>query len=368
MSPRRQPVDRVFLALVLGELIFGVIMLASVSGPLSFQRFHSSWHYVGHQLLLGILPGLIGMYVFSRVDYHRFQKIAFPLLVASFFLLLLVFVPGIGATYGTAKSWIVIGDKFSMQPIEILKLTFVFYLAALFASREGSDIRKVLGPLAVAFGAAAILLMLQPDLGGVVLLTSVLMIVGFSAGVPLTYFLAALTAGCVGIFALIKSAPYRAARLTVFLHPELDPQGIGYQINQALLAIGSGGFFGLGLGHSRQKFSYLPEILNDSIFPIIAEELGFVFSIALVAVVVAIFFRGIRIARAARDPFGRLTVIGIVGWLTVQSFLNIGAMLSLTPLTGLPLPLISYGGTAMIVNLCALGVVLNVSRGSGGSV
>jgi cell division protein FtsW len=360
----RPPVDRIFLTLILVELVFGFIMLASASGPLSFQRFHTGWHYAWHQLLV-IAIGLVGCWFFARIDYRKFERMAPALLVGSAILLILVFIPGLRAGFGTAKSWIVLGGQISLQPIELVKLAFVIYLAALFSGRGSRTMKETLVPAGVSYVVLAILVMLQPDLGGMVLLAGLLMLMGFAAGVPLRYFLTAAAAGAIGIFALIKAAPYRAARLTVFLHPELDPQGIGYQINQALLAIGSGGFFGLGLGHSRQKFSYLPEILNDSIFPIIAEELGFLFSIAVVVLVTAILLRGMKIARGARDPFGRLLVIGIVGWFTIQAFLNIGAMLSLLPLTGLPLPFVSYGGTAMIVNLCAVGVVLSVSRGTG---
>jgi len=215
------------------------------------------------------------------------------------------------------------------------------------------------------FVAAAVLLALQPDLGSLVILAASFVIMVYSAGVPFAYLLATMIGGGGLLYAFAKTASYRVARLTVFLHPELDPQGIGYQINQAFLAIGSGGLWGLGLGHSQQKYSYLPQVMNDSIYPIIAEELGFFFAAGLVVLVAAIFFRGLKIAREARDPFGRLVTIGVISWLAMQSFLNIGAMIGLVPLTGVPLPLISYGGTAMVMNLCAVGVVLSISRGNG---
>jgi cell division protein FtsW len=206
--------------------------------------------------------------------------------------------------------------------------------------------------------------MLQPDMGSLLILAGIFFVMLFAAGVPFLYLGILAVAGGGAFFVFAKSAAYRAARLMVFLHPELDPQGVGYQINQAFLAIGSGGLFGVGFGHSQQKHSYLPEVMNDSIFPIIAEELGFFLALGLIVLIAAVFFRGLKIARGARDPFGRLLVVGIIGWLVIQSFLNIGAMLGLLPLTGVPLPLVSYGGTAIAVTLWSVGIVLSVSRGS----
>jgi len=183
----------------------------------------------------------------------------------------------------------------------------------------------------------------------------------FAAGAKIYNLLGLALAGVGAIFALIKIAPYRLNRLTVFLNPEADPVGIGWHINQALLAVGSGGFWGVGLGHSRQKYQYLPEVAGDSIFPVVAEELGFLLTSLLVILLVTIIMRGIRIAKQSPDNLGRLIAIGIVGWLGLQIFVNIGAMLNLLPLTGIPLPLISHGGTAMAVTLAALGILVNVS-------
>jgi len=356
-------VDRPFLALILIEVVFGFLMLASASGPVSWNHFGNAWQFAGHQLIFGIIPGLMGMAIVSRLDYRRWARWSLPLFVAGIFAMLLVFVPGIAATYGSARSWLFVLGV-SLQPTEFLKLAFIFYVAALFSSRNVAKPREALGPAGIAFGATAVLLMLQPDLGSLILFAGLFVSLIIAAGIPMLYVVGSGLAGILLIYVIVKAAPYRAARLTVFLHPELDPQGMGYQINQALLAIGSGGLFGLGLGHSRQKFQYLPQAMNDSIFPVIAEELGFFFALGLVALVVAIFFRGLRIARAARDPFARLTAIGIVSWFTIQAFLNIGGMLSLIPLTGLPLPFVSYGGSAMVAALLGAGVVLSISRGT----
>ncbi len=361
MNARRAPFDRVFFALVIAEVLFGFIMLASASGPLSFSRFNDSWYYARHQLFYGIIPGFIALLIACRVDYHRLGRAALPILTGSLILMLLVFIPGLAAEFGTAKSWIVVLGAFSFQPVEVVKLAFIIYVAALCSRALGA--RQAIAPVVFVFAIVGALLILQPDLGSLILFAAVLLLMFFSAGLPFHYVLGGAVTAAGMFYLFIHNAPYRAARLNVFLHPELDPQGIGYQINQALLAIGSGGIFGLGLGHSRQKFQYLPEVMGDSIFPIVAEELGFIFASGLIVLIAAIFFRGMRIASGAHDSFGRLLTIGMVCALTVQSFLNIGAMVGLLPLTGLPLTFVSYGGTAMVASLAAAGMILNVSRG-----
>jgi cell division protein FtsW len=203
---------------------------------------------------------------------------------------------------------------------------------------------------------------LQPDIGTVAILFSIVFGMLFLAGAKYLHMGSLAALGLVGLILMVMIAPYRAARLTTFLHPELDPQGIGYHINQAFLAVGSGGIFGLGLGHSRQKFQYLPEVHADSIFAVIAEEMGFLFVTALVVLFVLIALRGLMIAKSAPDKFAKLLVAGIITWLMVQSFLNIGAMVGLLPLTGVPLPFISHGGTALMVAMAAGGILINVSR------
>jgi cell division protein FtsW len=360
MNSRRPSVDKVFLALILLELFFGLIVLKSASGPLAYERYHSSWGYVSHQLVAGVLPGLIGMWILARLDYRRWERWAPAVMIAALVLMVAVFIPGLSSDYGTARSWINFGGHASFQPVEFLKLALVLYLAALFASSNRTP-RAAFGPAILAFGVGAALLALQPDLGSLLILIAIFMTMVLAAGVPLAYLAVTLVAGGAALYIFAKSAAYRAARLTIFLHPELDPQGIGYQINRAFLAIGSGGLFGRGLGHTGEVDMNLPQVMSDAIFPLIAQELGFLVAIGLVALVVAIFFRGLKIARQA-DPFGRLVVIGAASWLVMQSFLNIGAMINIVPLTGVPLPLVSYGGTAMVATLWALGIVLSVSR------
>jgi len=225
-------------------------------------------------------------------------------------------------------------------------------------------VRSGLIPFLIILGIVAMLMMLQPDLGTLSIIAAVSFIMYFIAGSPIRHLLG-IGALCIGAFTIaIKMSPYRAARLMTFLQPELDPQGIGYQINQALLAIGSGGIFGRGYGHSLQKFQYLPEVVGDSIFAVMAEELGFIFTLIFLAAFLGMLLRGLDIAKNAKDRFGRYLVIAIISWFGVQAFVNVGAIVGIMPLTGVPLPFMSYGGTALVVSLIAAGVVLNVSRKS----
>lgn len=283
-------------------------------------------------------------------------------MIVALMLLVMVFIPGIAANFGTAHSWIMVGNFFSFQPTEFAKIALVIYVAAL-AGKSGREPKTMFVPALLAFIVVSVLLALQPDMGSLLILAGLFMAMIFAAGVPVMYIFALAAAGGTAFYLFAKSAAYRVARLTVFLHPELDPQGIGYQINQAFLAIGSGGLFGLGLGHSQQKYSSLPQVMNDSIFPVIAEELGLLFSLGLVVLIVAIFFRGLTIAKNTSDKFGKILVTGVVSWVAIQSFVNIGAMLGVFPLTGVPLPLVSYGGTSMAITLWTFGMVLSVSRG-----
>lgn len=365
----RAPVDQVFFWIVVGLVVFGLLMLSSASGPSGYSKFGDAFWFVKHQILYGLLPGSLLLLFFSRLPYRRLRTLALPLLVVSIGLLVLVFIPGLGAAWGTSRSWINVFG-FSLQPAEVVKLTFIIYLAAWLeksGEERARDFSTGLVPFLSVIGLVAALLILQPDMGGMSIIIGTSLMMYFLGGARVSHLVGIGSAGAAALFLLVKAAPYRAVRLTTFLHPELDPKGIGYHINQALLAIGSGGLFGLGFGHSRQKFQYLPEVEGDSIFAIMSEELGFFFMLAFVATLVFFACRGFKIARAAPDRFGELLVGGIVAWLVLQSFVNIAAMLSLMPLTGLTLPFVSYGGTSLMVDLAAIGIVLNVSRASGGS-
>jgi cell division protein FtsW len=356
--------DVTFLALLGAVIVLGLVMLTSASGPVAYANFDDSFWYLKHQLLYGLLPGCVAFAALSRIDYRTWRAYAMHLLAASVVLLLLVFVPGLGADWGTSHSWINVFG-FSLQPAEIVKLTFLIYLAALLEGKGNEGVRDLsagLVPFLSALGIIAVLIMLQPDLGSLMVIAAIAVTVYFVAGAPWKYLLGMGGAGFLALMLLIKSAPYRAARLMTFLHPELDPQGVGYHINQAFLAIGSGGLFGQGLGHSRQKYLYLPEVAGDSIFAVMAEEFGFVLMLAVLALILAFVLRGLRIAQEAPDAFGRYVATGIVAWIFFQTLFNVGSMVGIMPITGLPMPFVSYGGTAMMVLLAAMGVLASIAR------
>ena len=229
-------------------------------------------------------------------------------------------------------------------------------------NKDLSDWKNNLAPIFAALLPAVLLIMAQPDVGTLSILVVIIFSMLYLANIPKLYLAILGLAGVVALAGLLIVAPYRMQRLTTFLHPELDPQGVGYQINQAFLAVGSGGVFGLGLGHSRQKFQYLPEVQADSIFAVIAEEMGLIITSALVALIAFLGLRGFKIAKGAPDQFGHLLGAGIMIWFVWQSFLNISTTIGLLPLTGVPLPFISHGGSAMVVLLAAFGIVANISK------
>ncbi len=358
----RRP-DYVFLGLTGALLLLGFVLLTSASGPVAIQKFGDAYWYVKHQALFGLLPGALLFYAASRIDYRFWRTHAGWLFAGSLLLLVLVLIPGVSARWGSSHSWINIGGL-SVQPVEFVKLTLIIFLAGWF---EAAGDRGIAAPAAgllpflAATGAAALLIVLQPDLGSLLIVAAAAATVYFAAGAPWLHLAALGGAGGAALWLLIKTAPYRTARLMTFLHPELDPQGIGYHINQAFLAIGSGGWIGLGLGHSRQKYLYLPEAVGDSIFAVTAEELGFVVTLAVLALFTAFFWRVLKIAAEAPDDFGRLTAAGIAGWIFFQTLFNVGSMVGIMPITGLPLPFVSYGGTALMVLLGAAGILANIS-------
>lgn len=345
-------------------LTIGIVMLSSASAVLSYQKFGTPYYYTIHQLLFGLIPGLALLYITSRVDYHHWRTLALPFLLGSIVLLVLVFLPGIGYEYGGARRWIHLGPLL-FQPSEVVKLSLLLYLATWLSVKGAKHVQNFAYgflPFTVMIGVIAVLVILQPDIGTMGVISAIAFTMYFIGGAAVPHLAIAGAAGIATILVLIRTAEYRLQRFMTFLQPELDPLGIGYHINQALLAIGSGGLLGRGFGHSRQKFAYLPEVTGDSIFAIVAEEMGFLFTIFFIALFVFIAARGLRIARNAPDDFGKFIAVGVVAWIIFQAFINIAAMLSLLPLTGIPLPFVSYGGSAMLVSLTAVGILINISR------
>ncbi len=356
--------DRTLLTTVSILLIFGLIMIASAGVIYSQTRFGDDYYFFKHQLLYGVLPGSVVLYFLSKIDYHFWKKVAVPIFFVAVIFLLLVFVPGVGSNIYGASRWIKLGI-FSFQPSEMAKLAIIIYLAAWLDGRGEKrigDFFEGLLPFIGIIGLVGFLIMKQPDTGtfGVIALTS--FAIFFISGARLNHLFSITMLGVFGLWILVKIEPYRFNRILTFLDPSTDPSGIGYQINQALLAVGSGGFFGVGLGHSRQKFNYLPEPVGDSIFAIIGEELGMLGAVVLLVLFVILAIRGIKIAKNAPDVFGKLLATGITMWITFQAFINICANIALVPLTGIPLPFISYGGTSLAFLMAAVGILLNISK------
>jgi len=356
--------DYRFIVTLGAIIVFGLAMLSSASAPEAYQKFGDTYYFLKHQIFYGLLPGLLVLVALAFINYQILKRFAFYMLLASIVLLLIVFIPGIGSEFGTAKSWIIIGN-FTMQPAELVKLTFLIYLATWLENRgekKTSDFTEGLIPFITVLGVVGLLMMLQPDFGTLSIIACMALIVYFVGGGSIKHIIGIIGLGLILVYILMINSTYRAARLTTFLHPEMDPQGIGYHINQAFLAIGSGGFWGRGFGLSRQKFQYLPEVIGDSIYAVIAEELGFIFAAALICGFVYLMYRGFKIAQNAPDTFGKLLAVGIIAWFTIQTFVNIGAMVGLMPLTGVPLPFISQGGSALVVAMGASGILINISR------
>jgi cell division protein FtsW len=356
-------INKNLLFVIFALLTFGLAMIASAGIAYSHSRFGDSYYFFKHQLLYGVLPGLIVLYIVQKIDYNFWKKIAFPLFILSIFFLILVFVPGIGSRIYGASRWLQLGP-FSFQPSEMLKLSIIIYLAAWLESRSEKvkDFYEGLLPFLAVVGVVSFLLEKQPDMGTLGVIIFISMAIFFVSGAKLSHLFAIFISGFVALGLLIKFESYRMDRFLVFLHPELDPRGIGYQINQALLAIGSGGIFGVGLGHSMQKFNYLPEPVGDSIFAIIGEELGLIGIFVLVGLFVSVAIIGLRIAKNAPDRFSQLAAVGITSWIIFQAFVNISAISGIIPLTGIPLPFISYGGTSLVFLMAGIGVLLNISK------
>lgn len=359
------PVDKPFIVTVAILLAFGLLMIMSAGVSYGQVRFDDSYYFFKQQIL-GLLVGGAVLYVTANIDYHLWRRLVMPIFGLALVLLIMVFIPGIGVNVYGATRWIELGP-IMFQPSEVMKLSIILYLAA-WLSEKGeakvADFNEGLVPFLGILLLIGFLIIKQPDTGTLGVICLMAMSIFFTAGAQVKHILSLIGLGFASLGVLILLAPYRLARLTVFLNPDHDPSGSGYQVSQALLAVGSGGLLGAGLGQSRQKFNYLPEPVTDSIFAVIGEEFGFIGSVLLVSLFLYLAWRGLRIAQGAPDMFGRLIVVGVVAWIIFQSFINISAIIGLIPLTGIPLPLISYGGTSLAVILAAVGIVLNVSRQS----
>lgn len=355
--------DRPLFYATLFLLAGGLLVLASASMVLSQNKFGSVGYYALRQLVFGGILGFLALWAASRINYRFWKKMALPLMVISFGLMAMVFLPKFGISAGGARRWIGLGFL-TFQPAEILKLSFIVYLSSWLDARrrEVESLSYGLIPFSIMLAIIGVFLIMQPDFGtlGIIVLTAGLLY--FLGGGKTSQIVTLTLLGLFLAFLLAQLAPYRMARLTVFLNPGQDLQGIGYHANQASIAIGSGGFQGLGFGKSLQKYNYLPEPMGDSIFAIYAEEMGFLGVTALIGLFGFIFWRGLKIAKSAPDVFGCLLAGGISLGLAVQAFINMAAISGLFPLTGVPLPFVSYGGTSLAVTMAGMGIILNISR------
>ncbi|MBX4190254.1 putative lipid II flippase FtsW [Candidatus Parcubacteria bacterium] len=343
--------------------LFGLAVLSSAGIVDAQKKFGSSYYYFYHQLMYGLLPGLVLAFILSKIDYHLWRKLSLLILFGALMLMTLVFVPQFGYGVKGATRWLNIYG-FIFQPAEILKLALVIYLAAWFGGRNerGQHWAYSAAPFFIVLGFAALLLALQPDIGTLIVVSFIALGMYFIAGVTIKQLLGIMGIGLIGLTLLIVIEPYRFNRLKAYINPSGDPRGISYQVNQAVIGIGSGGLFGVGFGHSAQKFGFLPEVVGDSIFAVLAEELGLAGALAAMGLFIVLCLMLNHIAKSASDRFGMLLVMGINMWIMAQAFINIAAITGLAPLTGIPLPFISYGGTAIIALLAGLGIVMNIAK------
>lgn len=353
-------IDYIFLFTVLALSAIGLIMVFSAS-PTMALKLGDSYYYLKRHIFY-LLLGFTALFFGLRLDLEALKKWSAPILILSLALLLLVYIPGVGKRVSGALRWIDL-VIFSFQPSEIIKFTMVLYLAKILAKhKEGAkDFFRGLLPPLLLVGAVSAVIIKQPDLGTAIAIASTAFIMLFAAGANLWHLAGLGVLGIAGAIGIAMSSPYRMRRLDAYLNPWKDPHGVGFHIIQSLLAVGSGGLFGAGLGASRQKFFYLPQQFTDFIFAILCEELGFVGGVGVIVLFIIFAVRGFRIALTASDNFSFLLATGLVSWLTLQALINILVVVGLLPTTGIPLPFISYGGTATVVGLFSVGIVLNIS-------
>lgn len=344
-------------------LILGLVMLFSASSVVSYAKYGNTFHYILRQSV-GLLVGLGLFFISSRIKYDWWKKVAGLMLLLSLILLTLVFIPGIRGDFGTARSWINIFG-FSFQPSELVKISFLIYLSTWLEAKKGflNSFTGGVLPFLIILGVISALMLAQPDLGTLFIIGFSAMIVFFVAGGSMKHIVMGIVS-CLLIFYLAFGGAddYQDSRFLCYVNPESATQGECYHINQSLIAVGSGGLLGRGLGQSRQKFLYLPEVWGDAIFPVIAEELGFVFSALFILLYLFLFYRGLLIAKNSPDVFSGAIAVGIVAWLSVQTFLNIGGMIKLIPMTGVPLPFVSAGGSSLMSSMFAMGILINISK------
>ena len=361
-SPEAPGTYLLLIGVITVLVIIGVVMVLSASSVLSLTSYGSAWYFFQRQLIWTLL-GVIAFAVIVRIDYHRWASVVRPLLALTGVFLVAVLVPGIGVYVGGSRRWLGVG-AWRFQPSELAKLALLLFAADLLTRRAGElhDTRRVLRPLLFVLVSVAALVCLEPDLDSTVLLALIVGAVMVVGGITARH-LALLGGTGIALSALLAvAAPYRRARVFTFLHPTADPSNTGYQIVQSLIALGSGGIEGVGLGAGRSKWLFLPNAHTDFIFAVIGEELGLVGTLSVLGLFVAFAMLGIRTAQRAPDRFGMLLATGVTVWIVAQAAVNIGGVIGLLPVSGIPLPFVSFGGSSLVFTMVAAGILANVAR------
>lgn len=343
-------------------ICIGIVMIYSASSIYAWEKYQDGFFFLKRHISFIFLGTLLAFLVMS-VDYRKFRRLAKPALIFSLLLLVLVLIPGIGREISGARRWF--RFKFiSFQPSELAILAIIIYLAD-FIHRKGDMIKTLwrgFVPQMLVLGLTVLLILMQPDLGTALAIVVVVFIILFVAGVRPSYLLSLILASLPLLYILIFSVPYRRMRITAFLNPWLDPKGSGFQIIQSQISLGSGGIFGVGLGHSKQKLFYLPAAHTDFIFSIIGEELGLIGTIAVIALFIIFIQQGLKIVKNAPDKFGYFLSLGLVSMISLKAIVNIGVCCGIFPTKGLPLPFISYGGSSFIFDMVSVGILMNIAR------
>jgi cell division protein FtsW len=347
------------LAVVTVLCVVGLVMVLSSSSVEALRNYGSAWLFFQRQLLW-LVVGSLALFFTARIDYRVWRKPAVPMLLACGVLLVFVLVPGVGISVGGSSRWLGVGS-WRMQPSELTKLAMLLFAADLLA-RRADHVHDALRPVLLAAGAVAFLVMRQPDMGTTLILGCVVVALLWVAGAPMRFMGTLLALSAAGAFVVGMAEPYRRARMLAFLDPWADASNTGYQIAQSMVGLSSGGITGVGLGASRAKWGFLPNAHTDFIFTIIGEEMGLLGSFLVVGLFVGFAVLGVRAAVRAPDRFGTLVAAGITAWITGQALLNMGAVTGLLPVTGVPLPFVSFGGSSLVIALGAVGILLNVSR------
>lgn len=359
---KKRSFDKILLADVVILAALGIVMVYAASAYTAMVRFHDPFHFLKKEMLF-FLFGLGAMMVMANINYIVLRHLVFPLLGLCLVLMILVLIPGFGIEAGGARRWLSAGG-FTFQPSELTKIAVVLYMAYSLVKKQDRLDDFVYGflPYVVIMGIFVMLMILQPDLGTAVCLAAAVMMMLFMAGARLRHVLTVFFLSVPLLYLLVMSEEYRRQRFLAFRDPWSDASGSGFQIIQSFLAIGSGGLTGVGLGEGRQEFFFLPEPHTDFIFAVIGEQLGFIGALFVVGAFGLFFYRGMMISMRSVDPFGRYLALGLTAMISIQALINLGVVVGLLPTKGLPLPMVSYGGSSLVTTLIGTGILLNISK------